>query len=131
MADWNRFSKKIFLENLYKGQNLKVRKFQIHRTLESKVIKRKPTGGGTLSPPPPVLIGLRDHMVKLKIISLYIYKDLRLKSKDIRSNESRDHYHEGGNLVPRPPCGFGFEAVFHFCGLKLNISVYIRIATFR
>ena len=56
MPDWNRFSKKNFLENLYKGQNLKVRKFQIHRTLESKVIKRKPTGGGTLCP--PVLIGL-------------------------------------------------------------------------
>ena len=53
MADWNRFSKKTFLENLDKGQILKVRKFQIHRTLESKVIKRKPTGGGTLCPPPP------------------------------------------------------------------------------
>ena len=52
MADWNRFSKKKFLENLYKGQNLKVRKFQIHRTLESKVIKRKPTGGGGTVPPP-------------------------------------------------------------------------------
>ena len=49
MADWNRFPKKKFLENLYKGQNLKVRKFQIHSTLESKVIKRKPT----------VLIGLK------------------------------------------------------------------------
>ena len=53
MADWNRFSKKNFLENLDKGQNLKVRKFQIHRTLESKVIKRKPTGGAHCAPPPP------------------------------------------------------------------------------
>ena len=53
MADWNRFSKKKFLENLYKGQYLKVRKFQIHRTLESKVIKRKPTGGAHCAPPPP------------------------------------------------------------------------------
>ena len=61
MADWNRFSKKNFLENLYKGQNLKVRKFQIHRTLESKVIKRKPTGGAHCAPPPPVLIGLRGN----------------------------------------------------------------------
>ena len=51
MADWNRFSKKKFLENLYKGQNLKVRKFQIHSTLESKVIKRKPTGGAHCAPP--------------------------------------------------------------------------------
>ena len=34
-------------------------------------------------------------MVRLKTISLYIYKDLRLNS-----NESRDHYHEDGNLVP-------------------------------
>ena len=58
MADWNRLSKKNFLENLYKGQNLKVRKFQIHRTLESKVIKRKPTGGHIV--PPPVLIGLKQ-----------------------------------------------------------------------
>ena len=58
MADWNRFSKKKFLENLYKGQNLKVRKFQIRSTLESKVIKRKPTGGHIVPPPPPVLIGL-------------------------------------------------------------------------
>ena len=60
MADWNRFSKNFFLENLYKGQNLKVRKFQIHRTLESKVIKRKPTGGAHCAPP-PVLIGLRHR----------------------------------------------------------------------
>ena len=29
-----------------------------------------------------------------------------------RSNESRDHYHGDGNLVPSPRCGFGFEAVF-------------------
>ena len=68
----------------------------------------------------------RDDMVKLNIISLYIYKDLRLginrqgraflptnkKKKDIRSSESRDHYHEDGNLVPSPRCGFNFEAAF-------------------
>ena len=60
MADWNRFSKKKFLENLYKGQNLKVRKFQIHRTLESEVIKRKPTRGAHCAPP-PVLIGLNKE----------------------------------------------------------------------
>ena len=35
---------------------------------------------------------LKEHMVRFKINSLYIYKDLRLK--DLRSNESRDHYHE-------------------------------------
>ena len=50
MADWNRFSKKNFLRNLYKGRNLKVRKFQIHNTLQSKVIKRKPTGGHIVPP---------------------------------------------------------------------------------
>ena len=44
-------------------------------------------------------------MARLKIISLYIYKDLR-------SNESRDHYHEDGNLVPNNWCGFCFEAAF-------------------
>ena len=49
-------------------------------------------------------------MVRLKIISLYIYKDLRLK--DLRSNESRDHYHEDGNLVPSPQCDYSFEAAF-------------------
>ena len=53
------------------------------------------------------LIIFKYHMVRLKIISLYIYKDLRL-----RSNESRDHYHEDGNLVPSPRCGFSFEAAF-------------------
>ena len=41
------------------------------------------------------------------------------------SNESRDHYHEDGNLVPNPRCGFGFEAVFQLCSVKLNISVYL------
>ena len=51
----------------------------------------------------------RDDMARLKIISLYIYKDLRLK--DLRSNESRDHYHEDGYLVPSPRYGFPFEAV--------------------
>ena len=40
----------------------------------------------------------KDHM---QIISLYIYKELKLKTKeDLRSNESNDHYHEDGNLVP-------------------------------
>ena len=28
------------------------------------------------------------------------------------SNESRDHYHEDGYLVPNNRCGFGCEAVF-------------------
>ena len=51
-------------------------------------------------------------MVKLKIISLYIYKDLRLKTWDLRSHESRDHYHGDGNLVPSPRCGFSFEPSF-------------------
>ena len=52
-------------------------------------------------------------MVRLKIMSLYIYnKDLRLKTKDLRSNESRDHYHGDGTLVSSPRCGFGFEAAF-------------------
>ena len=51
-------------------------------------------------------------MVRLKIISLNIYKDLRLKTSDLRSSESRDHYHEDGKLVPSPRCGFGFEAAF-------------------
>ena len=32
--------------------------------------------------------------------------------KDLRSNESRDHYHEDGNLVSSPRCGFCFEAAF-------------------
>ena len=40
----------------------------------------------------------RDHMVRLNIISLYRYKYLRLKTEDLRSSESRDHYHEDGNL---------------------------------
>ena len=69
---------------------------------------------------------LRANMVKLKIISLYIFKDLRL-----RSSESRDHYHGDGNLVPSPRCGFSFEASFQLWGLKLTLSEYIRNATFR
>ena len=28
------------------------------------------------------------------------------------SIESRDHYHEDGNLVPSPRSGFSFEAAF-------------------
>ena len=66
---------------------------------------------------------LKDHMVRFKIMSLYIYKDLRLKTLDLKSNESRDHYHEDGNLVPSPRYGFGFEAAFQLWYLKLNISV--------
>ena len=53
----------------------------------------------------------KDCMVSLKIISLYIYKDLRLNTY-LRSNELRDHYHEDGNLVISPRCGFSFEAAF-------------------
>ena len=51
-------------------------------------------------------------MVRLKIISLYIYKELRLKTEDLRSNESRDHCHEDGKLVRSSRCGFNFEAAF-------------------
>ena len=47
------------------------------------------------------------------------------------SSESRDHYHEDGNLVPSARCGFSFEAAFQFSGLNLTIPVYIRDATFR
>ena len=28
------------------------------------------------------------------------------------SNESRDHYHDDGNLAPSPRCGYIFEAAF-------------------
>ena len=28
------------------------------------------------------------------------------------SNESHDPYHEDGDLVPSPRCGFSFEAAF-------------------
>ena len=52
----------------------------------------------------------KDHMVRFNIISLYIYKHLRLNT--IRSNESRDHYHEYGNLVPSPRRGFSFKVAF-------------------
>ena len=69
----------------------------------------------------------KDHV--FKIMSLYIYKDLRLK--DFRSNESRDHYHKGRNVVPSPRCGFCWEAAFQLWGLKLTLSVYIRNATLR
>ena len=41
-----------------------------------------------------------------------MYKNLRFKTEDLRSSESRDHYHEDGNLVPIPRSGFSFEAAF-------------------
>ena len=52
-----------------------------------------------------------DHTVRLKIISLYIYKDLRL----IRILGLMSHVtiiHKDGNLVPSTQRGFSFEAVF-------------------
>ena len=72
----------------------------------------------------------KDHMVRFKIISLYIYKHLRLKTYDLSSYESRDDNNEDGNLVPRSRCGFCLKAVLHLWGLKLTISVYARNATF-
>ena len=57
-----------------------------------------------------------------------LYKDLRLK--DVRSNESREHYHEDGYLVPSPRYGFRFEAVSRLCDLNLTLSVYLGNATF-
>ena len=50
---------------------------------------------------------LEDHVVRFEIISLYIYKELRVKT-----NESCDDYHQDGNLVPSPQCVFclSFEA---------------------
>ena len=51
-------------------------------------------------------------MFRLKIMSLYIYKDVRLKTYDLRSSESHDHYHMDGHLVPSPRSGYCFEADF-------------------
>ena len=48
---------------------------------------------------------LKDHMVRLKIISLYIYKDLGLISHVTIITWM-------ANLVPSLRCGFGFEAAF-------------------
>ena len=44
-----------------------------------------------------------------------IVRELYYIYKDLRSNESRDHYHEGGYLVPSPRYGFRFEAVSRHC----------------
>ena len=74
---------------------------------------------------------LRAHMAKLKIISLYIYKDWRLKIEDLRSSESRDYYHVDGYLVPSPRYGFRFEAVSLLWDLNLTLSWYLGNATFR
>ena len=41
-------------------------------------------------------------MVRLKVISLHIYKDLR--------HESHDNHHEDGHLVPSHRCDFSFVA---------------------
>ena len=49
-------------------------------------------------------------------MSLYIY---RLKTWDLRSNESCDHYHEDGNLVSSPG-GFRFEV------FKINLPILIN-----
>ena len=59
---------------------------------------------------------LRDHLVRFKIISLYIYKDLRL----LRHNESLGHYREDGNLVPSLRCGFLFRSCFSASRPKIN-----------
>ena len=64
----------------------------------------------------------KDHMARLKIMALYIHKDLRLGS-----NESCDHYHEDGNLVPSPRCGFSFEAAFR---LKINHYFPVNLSFF-
>ena len=50
----------------------------------------------------------RDDLQVEDNIIIYIE---RLKTEDLRSSESRDHYHEDGNLVPSPRYGFRFEAV--------------------
>ena len=46
---------------------------------------------------------------------------------DLRSNESRDYYHEDGYLVPSPRHRFRFEI---FSRLNLTLSVYLGNATF-
>ena len=68
----------------------------------------------------------KDHMVRLKIISLYIYKDL---TYDLRSNASRDHYHEDGNLVPSPRGGFSFEAALNLSLVSLFLSAIRPVAS--
>ena len=35
-----------------------------------------------------------------------------------KTNESRDHYHEDGNLLPNLRCGFCFEASDSFFSLE-------------
>ena len=50
----------------------------------------------------------RPSAESVKRTLLYLQKDLRL---NLRSSESRDHYHEDGYLVPSPRYVFRFEAV--------------------
>ena len=54
-------------------------------------------------------------MVRLKIISLYIY----IKNY-LRSNESRDQHHEDGDLVPSPRYGFSYRSCFSALRRKIN-----------
>ena len=56
----------------------------------------------------------------------YIYR----KNWDLRSNESRDRYHEDGYLVPSPRYSFRFEAVSRLWDLNLTLSVYLGNAIF-
>ena len=55
----------------------------------------------------------------------------RLKTKDLWSNESRDHFHEHGYLVPSPRYGFRFEAVFSALRLKFHTFRIPRKCYFR
>ena len=41
------------------------------------------------------------------------------------SNESPDHYHEDGNLVPSSLCGFCFEAAFQRLYMKKMAEISV------
>ena len=56
-------------------------KFQLPSMFRVKsVVLQKNYGQNDPPPPPPGLNRVKDHMVRLKIISLYTYKELRLKT---------------------------------------------------
>ena len=49
---------------------------------------------------------------------------------DCNLNDSHDHYHEDGNLVPNPRCGFCCKASFQLLDLKRTLYVHISNPTF-
>ena len=93
-----------FVNNIYYPSKLKYRLYNHGQKLYEQLRKR------ALSLTPQAMYNQFKRPLQGVLENFTIFIE-RLKTKEPRSNESRDHYQEDGYLVPSPRCDLYFQTL--------------------